>query len=226
MLSRLKGILRNKGFELYTGLNELNIVGVRSTSTDSNRFDDEIHVFYRTGLLSWNYHVYRVTTDPGTYWLENPAYPQGTAILREGQYRKAYALGKHQGKYTALVQVAPVSVFRDYDRNAILDFKNGRAETGIFGINIHRASLQGSTLYIDKYSAGCQVFRNAEEFDEFIQLCSIHAKEYGNLFSYTLLDFRAISRITLKRIAMAVTLAGTLVLGYIFKNERFRNEAA
>jgi hypothetical protein len=36
------------------------------------------------------------------------------------------------------VQSKPITVLRDYDRNAILDFWNGKPETGMFGINIHR----------------------------------------------------------------------------------------
>jgi len=46
MLSRIKGILKEYGFVLYTRPYELNSVGLRSKSVESNAFDDEIHVFY------------------------------------------------------------------------------------------------------------------------------------------------------------------------------------
>ncbi|MFZ6014468.1 MAG: hypothetical protein ACOYXT_29280 [Bacteroidota bacterium] len=221
MLSRIKGILRGLNYKLYTRPYQLNIVGLRSKSVQSNSFDDEIHVFYTTPEGKWNYHVYPATTDPGTFWLNNPSYPQGTAILAQGQYIDAYSLGKHRGLYEAMVQVKPVTVIRDYDRDAVLDFDNGTKETGNFGINIHRAESKGSTKVINKYSAGCQVFKNARDFEAFIKLCKHHAALYGNTFSYTLIDFRALRRITLKRVVTATTILATMALGWIL-TEKFR----
>src|ERR1051326_2136063 len=157
MLSRMKSILRDKGYVLYTRRYEMNIVGVRSKSTKANAFDDEMHVFFKTSPLKWEYHVFRMTTDPGTFWLENPMQERGTAILAQGQYVDAYQIGLHLGKYFALVQRKPVTIIRDYDRNAWLDFRNGRKETGLFGINIHRAMSSGSTQDGDKFFAACTV---------------------------------------------------------------------
>jgi hypothetical protein len=215
MLSRIKGILKDNGFVLYTRPYELNIVGLRSQSTKSNSFDDEIHVFYTTSEGKWNYHVYPATTDPGTFWLNNPAYEQGTAILPQGQYRGAYAIGLHRGQYEALIQAKPFTVLRDYNRDAILDFNNGMKQTGNFGINIHRAESSGTTQFINKYSAGCQVFQNAADFEAFMKLCKYHAALYGNAFTYTLIDFRSINRITIKRIVTATTVVAFIALGWI-----------
>ncbi len=217
MLSRVKEILKEFGFTLYTKPYQLNIVGLRSKNVNSNSFDDEIHVFYTKPDGKWNYHIFPATTDPGTFWLNNPTYPQGTAILAQGQNRNAYSIGLHRGKYEALVQVKPVTVIRDYDRDAILDFKNGSKETGNFGINIHRAESTGSTKFIDQYSAGCQVFKDADDFYAFMQLCKLHAKLYGNSFSYTLVDFRSLRRITLKRVITATTIFAAIALGWVFK---------
>ncbi|MBI3502297.1 MAG: hypothetical protein HY063_10935 [Bacteroidetes bacterium] len=205
---RVKSILRHEGFALNTRPYELNLVGIRSGNVSPNRFDDEIHVFYKSKPFKWEYHIFKATTDPGTFWLENPLQPQGTAILAQGQYVNAYQIGMHLGQYKALVQVAPVKIMRDYNRNAKLDFLNGKKEEGLFGINIHRAFSEGKTKYINKYSAGCQVFADANDFNFFMELCERHAKLYGNRFTYALLDFRAMRRESLKRIA-----AGTLTLG-------------
>ncbi|MBT1699486.1 hypothetical protein KK083_21490 [Fulvivirgaceae bacterium PWU4] len=217
MLSRIKTIFRQYGYVLHSAPYKLNIAGLRARSTVANSFDDEMHVFYTKPDGKWNYHVYQVTTDPGTFWLNNPAYPEGTAILDQGQYQDAYAIGLHRGLYTALVQVKPVTVMRDYDRNSVLDFYNGIRQTGNFGINIHRAESSGATKYIDNYSAGCQVFQDAEEFDEFIELCERHKELYGNAFTYTLIDFRAMSRVTLKRIVTASTIAAGIAIGLILR---------
>lgn len=215
VLGKLRAILRHKKFKLYSRPYEINIVGLRANSSIPNRFDDEIHVFYKVKAFKWNYHVYKTTTDPGTFWLKNPMQPQGTAILAEGQYVNTYQLGLHRGKYKALVQSKPVTVIRDYDRNAKLDFFNGTKTTGMYGINIHRANSTGTTKTVDKYSAGCQVFENAEAFQEFLLLCERHNHLYGNHFTYTLIDFRAVKRETYRRIALSAGFVGLIALGYL-----------
>jgi hypothetical protein len=214
MLAKIKAILKSNGYILYTRPQELNIVGIRSASTAPNAFDDEIHVFYTVHDGKWNYHVFKCTTDPGTYWLNNPMAEQGTAILAQGQYVDTWIIGMHKGKYEALVQAKEVTVIRDYDRDAVLDFNNGTTQTGIFGINIHRANSVGTTMNIDKNSAGCQVFQNAGDFEAFLALCHEHKKRYGNKFTYTLVDFRAIRRITLRRVIAASTAVATALLGW------------
>lgn len=218
MLSRIKAILNSQSYEVYVKPYQLNIVGLRSKNTNANSFDDEIHVFYRTEKGDWNYHSYKATTDPGTFWLNNPSYTQGTAILAQGQYKDAYAIGLHRGKYEALRQVKPVTVIRDYNRDSLLDFNNGTQEIGIFGINIHKAESDGTTKYIDKYSAGCQVFQNAGDFNQFMDLCERHKSLYGNAFTYTLIDFRAVRRITWKRVIAASAAAAAITLGFVISD--------
>ena len=220
-LSRILSVMKQNSYIIADQPYQVNIVGLRSDQTQANRFDDEINVFFRTSGNKWQQHVFSATTDPGTYWLKNPSSPQGTAILAQGQYKNAYQIGMHQGKYNALVQRAPVTVLRDYDRNALLDFLNGTPATGLFGINIHRASVSGTTKYVDKYSAGCQVFANASDFETFLQLCEKHSSLYGNSFTYTLIDFRAVSRERLRRASIAsgiavLSLSGLLLADYLY----------
>ena len=215
ILQKIKAILRHKKFTLYTRPYELNIVGLRSKSTMPNRFDDELHVFYKVSALNWQYHIFKATTDPGTFWLRQPMQAQGTAILAEGQYKDSYVLGLHRGKYLALVQYKPISIIRDYNRDAVLDFNNGTKTTGMYGINIHRANRVGETKIVDKNSAGCQVFENASDFNFFIQLCQKHKSLYGNLFTYSLIDFRAVKRQNARYILSGIGVAGVLGLGLL-----------
>jgi hypothetical protein len=222
LLGKLRAILRHKGFKVFTRPYELNIIGIRSANTVPNRFDDEFHVFYKTGPLNWNYHVFKGTTDPGTYWLRNPMQPQGTAILAEGQYVNAYQIGIHLGKYEALVQRKPVTVIRDYDRDALLDFKSENRTTGMYGINIHRASVKGTTKYVDKHSAGCQVFENIDDYLFFRKLCYRHRDLYGNSFTYTLIDYRAVLRQTVRGLAVGAGIASVLLLGVLAYVNRYR----
>ncbi|MGC4036086.1 MAG: hypothetical protein QM764_08995 [Chitinophagaceae bacterium] len=216
MLAAIIKTLEVRSFVIYSRPYELNILGIRNDSTIPNRFDDEIHVFFKNNSNQWVHYIFWATTDPGTYWLENPLSPQGTAILMQGQYRNAYQIGLHRGKYYALVQRLPVTVIRDYDRNAVLDFFNGTQETGLFGINIHHASVNGTTKTVDKYSAGCQVLADINHFNLFMQLCEKHRTLYGNSFTYTLIDKRALIRNERKKLVINVAGIGAgITTGFI-----------
>jgi len=208
MLAAIINLFSQKSYEIYHRPYELTILGIRNESTVPNRFDDQIHVLFKNTAKQWVHYIFPATTDPGTYWLKNPLSPQGTAILKQGQYKNSYGIGLHRGKYYALVQTKPVTVLRDYDRNALLDFKNGKAQTGMFGINIHRASENGTTKTIDQYSAGCQVFANVGDFNLFMKLCEVHKNLYGNSFTYTLIDKRAIKRQQRKQLAEGLAILG------------------
>lgn len=191
MIKAVKELAKERGYTIFEKPGFLNIWGFRSASKVPNSFDDQIHVFTIAGTKDnpvWAYWIFKCTTDPGTFWLKNPEYPGGTAILNPGQYINSHAIGLHKGQYTALVQIAALKVTRDYNRDNVLDFDNGKTSTGIFGINLHHASKVGNTLRVDKWSAGCQVFKNINDFNFFIELCQKHRKVYGNKFTYTLID--------------------------------------
>ncbi len=212
-LNIIIAVFRLHRYGVYTRPLKLNIVGIRSESTTPNRFDDFIVVFFKDNNGKWVLKIYPATTDPGTYWLYNPMAPQGTAILAQGRYEGAYQIGYHRGQYQALVQTGgPLTILRDYDRNAVLDFNNGNPITGYFGINIHRVNSSGTTMKVDKYSAGCQVFQKIDDFNEFMRLCEAHKNLYGNRFTYTLIDTRAMKRTT-KRHLMYGLIAASAIAG-------------
>ena len=224
IIRRIKNIAKQRGYVVYDEPYKLNIWGIRANSTKPNSFDDEIHVFTNIGTLqkpNWAYWVFQITTDPGTYWLSNPINSKGTAILKPGQFVDTYKIDKHRGKYYALCQrLKKVTVIRDYDRDAVLDFYNGKEDLGWHGINIHRARKLGNTYTVDKYSAGCQVFKNAADFQFFMKLCELHRKVHGNKFTYTLLDKRMEFRKSLKQITIASALVGLVFGGYfLIKND-------
>lgn len=217
MIKEVKQLAKQKGFIINEKPMQLNIWGFRANTTTPNSFDDEMHVFTNISLTKrkkWAYYVFKCTTDPGTFWLKNPMNAQGTAILNAGQYIDSHAIGLHRGKYKALVQIGLVSVTRDYNRDSVLDFNNGKVQKGRFGINIHRASKTGETFHVDKYSAGCQVFKNGKDFAFFMQLCELHKQHHGNKFTYTLVDKRMEHRSKLKAVAIGGALIGLLIGGY------------
>jgi lysozyme len=108
---------------------------------DRGIYDDAIFIQAPAVTAAFN-----ANTDPSRH-------RQGIASLRCGTWR--YRIGIHglskprKDQYVALVQAAPVTVDRD----------NAAAETGWFGINIHRggfgttSSLGCQTIYPDQWRA-------------------------------------------------------------------------
>ena len=182
--------LKSLGYKIYDKPYQLNIVGIRVTE-EPNKFNDPIIVFYKDDNGKWIFKQYKGTTDPGTYWLKSPMNNLGTALLKEGQWIDAWKIGMHKGKYSALTQQKPVTVYRDYDRDAVFDFDQ-KTSTGLYGINIHKAGANSSE--VDKWSAGCQVFSKSADFEEFMNMANKHKSLYGNNFTYTLIDERAVKK--------------------------------
>jgi hypothetical protein len=167
------------------GLYNLNIIGIRTADNSANTFNDRLACVYRDES-GWVTREWAITTDPGVYYRENPiGNNTGTAIMKCQQARGAYRLGKHRNLYTALVQVKPVLYWRDSNLDAVLDLTDERE--GRIGLNIHRASRHGSEV-VDRFSAGCQVFGDPDDYDAFIKLCEKSAELYGNGFTYTLIS--------------------------------------
>ena len=103
--------------------------------------------------------------------------------MKVGQYVDTYTIGLHQGKYSALVQSKKVTVHRDADKDSIAE-EQEKEDTGLFGINIHRANESAESKNVDKWSAGCQVLNNPTQFKELMQACIKSGKKS---FTYTLL---------------------------------------
>lgn len=186
--------LAQSGYSVDKRANALNIVGIRNNKPSSPvEFDDKIAFFYfdKDGKLQGR--IVPATTDPSVSYLQKPMEgneKRGTAILKSGQYKNAYKIGMHRGKYLALIQDKPVTVIRDNDRDAYINYFAGTT-TGMYWINIHRASRgKNNEAVIGLDSAGCQVFRNEKDFDEMMLLASRHRSLYGNSFTYTLIDQR------------------------------------
>ena len=183
--------LKSKGYAVFendTKNFNINIVGVRSDDNTANTFNDTMILFWKYGG-HWNNMTFPITTDPGTYWLEKLGNVKGTAILKPGQYRGMWAIGKHRGQYDALRQVKPCTVYRDKDRDNILDF-DCPTDTGLFGINHHKAGKNSTR--VDKWSAGCQVQPNQALFEIEMRIFKQAAEIWGNSFTYTLLDSKEI----------------------------------
>lgn len=181
-------LFKSKDYAYFTnGIYNLNIIGIRAAGNQvNNSFDDLLVLVYKTPTGKWARQIYMCTTDPGLYYMLNPTNRKGTAILVPGQYRGAYQIGMHRGKYKALVQVKPVKVYRDSNKNEIYDWDINTLEEGLFGINIHKAGAFSKR--VDTWSAGCQVFASEQEFKSFMNYCQKQIDNgLGKSFTYTLL---------------------------------------
>lgn len=155
------------------------VVAVRSNKDTPDAFDDVAYSF-----ITKTPKRYTITTNPGTYWLQNFLNPGagGTAVLADDrQYIFSWKKGMHHGK-PAFVQMKPVLIFRDANKDTRTD-ESGEPVWGMYGINLHRAGKK-SVLNL-KWSAGCQVWANEDEFEDFLNDCDL--KRVVILPAYTLL---------------------------------------
>jgi len=184
-------LFAKKGYKYFSNGNyNLNIIGVRSANNHkvTNEFDDYLVVIYNTSKSKDNRAIYKITTQPGISYMENPSNSKGTAILAEGQYKGAYKLGKHKGQ-NALIQVKDLKVYRDINKDRKYDYNKQSIDSGKFGINIHRAGT--NSKQINNWSAGCQVFAINSEFESFLRLCKLQIDNgFGETFTYTLINER------------------------------------
>ncbi len=183
-----KKIFARKGYTFFTkGEYNLNIIGVRHKGSKvTNKFDDCLVVIYNTNNKEEVRRVFTCTTLPGKKAMEHPTAIKGTAILKEGQYRGAYQIAYHKGKYKALCQRKPLTVYRDGNKDDKFDLNPLSIDKGIFGINIHKAG-DNSTL-VDGWSYGCTVLAKSLDFNALMRLVERSASIYGNSFTYTLIN--------------------------------------
>lgn len=184
---KVEAAVKAKGYKWFEGKDYLlNIVGVRNSATGkevTNAFDDKITVSYQVNG-QWVYKEWMATTDPGAKGVREFHNAAGVARLVPGQYLNSHGLGLHQGKYEALKQYNPVKVYRDDNRDMTYD--ETKIQEGIFGINIHKAGAD--SVIVENWSEGCQVFKRAAEFEEFMDIARKAAAENGSAFTYTLIE--------------------------------------
>ncbi len=187
---QVEAALKAKGYVWFEDANnkgfDVNIVGIRNSATGqkvTNAFDDLLTVSFKENG-EWKFYSWAATTDPGKKGVLEYHNAAGVARLVEGQYRGSHGIGLHQGKYEALKQAKPVKVFRDADKD--LEYDENKIAEGVFGINIHKAGADST--YVENWSEGCQVFKKAADFEEFMKICRKARDIHGNSFTYTLIE--------------------------------------
>jgi hypothetical protein len=187
---QVEAAVKSKGYVWFEDANnkgfDVNIVGLRNSSTGqkvTNAFDDFLTISYKESG-EWKFHIWPATTDPGKKGVLEYHNANGVARLVEGQYRGSHGIGLHQGKYEALKQAKNVKVYRDANKD--LQYDENKVQEGVFGINIHKAGADST--YVENWSEGCQVFKRAADFEEFMKICRKARDTHGNSFTYTLIE--------------------------------------
>ena len=198
---KIAEVMASKGYKYFTDDNnksyDVNIIGIRNDETKgrvTNAFDDTMTISYKNEDGEWQYHEFNCTTDPGTHWVENILNDRGVAILKPGQYRGSHKLRLHQGKYLALGQKKHMKIYRDANLDGQYDLIEESVKDELIGINIHRATgragNKSSRVY--KWSAGCQVIADNDDWHQFLDICQTAREIHGNSFSYTLINSKDI----------------------------------
>ena len=165
-----------ENYEIFRKSGEKNIIYIEGAdkngtinSDKSNHFNDLRLVFafnHRDDAVIEG--AWEGTTEPGYWYTDNPMNPDGAARIAFGQYR-SWQIGIHgySDPHEALVQVGPVKVHRDYNRDMV---RTGVAiDEGYFGINQH----WGYSHPVDDIgtaSAGCLVGRTRTGHRAFMEL--------------------------------------------------------
>jgi hypothetical protein len=194
---KIAEVMASKCYKYFTDDNnksyDVNIIGIRNDETKgrvTNAFDDTMTISYKNEDGEWQYHEFNCTTDPGTQWVENILNDRGVAILKPGQYRGSHKLRLHQGKYLALGQKKHMKIYRDANLDGQYDLIEESVKDELIGINIHRATSRAGnkSSRVDKWSAGCQVIADNDDWHQFLDICQTAREIHGNSFSYTLLN--------------------------------------
>lgn len=175
--ARIINYMLGKFYQISTGPQKYNIVYVEGMDADGtvnldkpNQFNDRrmvIEISNKVPELKGNWEA---TTEPGTHYTINPMNNLGAARIAFGQY-KAWRVGTHFGggaePHEALVQVSPVAVYRDKNKDFLR--KGDNINTGLFDINQHHGFDLPSNN-IGFAGAGCLVGRTRKAHREFMQL--------------------------------------------------------
>ncbi len=191
--------MTNKGYKIF----DLNMVVMEDSDEDGNPipntpdvFNDRFLVIKRDGTILFNATS---TSEPGKFYTLNPLNPNGAARIAITQHVDVWSIGTHKNQKGALVQTAPITVWRDGNRDYMR--AGDKSFTGLFGINIHTtsASLGASPTTIGKWSAGCVVLKFSTFFyDKLVPLWRDYRNSFGvqpGRFSLTVIDTSDFARI-------------------------------
>ena len=179
----LKYLQDEKGIDHSRALKELDegrslVIGIRnkidikSKPENNDKFTDTLYLIEQKSTDETMVKPYQITTSPSlAYYGKKPLNPQGTGIKLPGD--TLYNLGMHKmghGTYVLMAEAEPIEVGRydigvtKYETYHPVD----KFQKQYCGMQIHRSSTGAVSPCIGPWSAGCQVFCDINEFNDFI----------------------------------------------------------
>jgi len=197
LANRVYKTMQTKGYQLFKGEGEVNIIYLRGVDKDGKRNSNAINewsdrrlvLIFRNGqptiVGNW-----AATVKPGIPAIRNPLGKAGAAFIEPGQYQ-AWRVDTHHGIFgrveEGLVQVAPVKFRRDVNRDGNVDGEP--IQSGMIGLNQHSGSDQ---LKVDQASYACLAGQSESgHLREFMPLVKSDPRYRQNrsfLFTTTILD--------------------------------------
>ena len=171
-----------------------------STTTDSTAVN-----------IGPNITPYQITTVPSlSYYGKNPLNPKGTGIKMPGDtlyFLKEQKLG--HGTYKMMVEGEKIKVGRyPVGVTKFETYKPADVTTEDCGMEIHRSSTKGVGICVGPWSAGCQVFSDYSEFQEFISKAEKEQMNNGK-FIYALIQLDDIGKENMNKAIRGESLSGS-----------------
>lgn len=175
LTDRIIDYMEQNRYQIFRNEKELNIIYIEGMNPDGTPNDDAPNQFNDVRMVIGfesdepiALGIWEGTTEPGRRYTVKPMNKAGAARIAFGQYR-AWSIGRHGNSepHEALIQVAPVKVHRDYNKDFIRT--GDRIDEGLFGINQHYGyDLPRSNIGLA--SAGCLVGRTRAGHREFMRI--------------------------------------------------------
>jgi hypothetical protein len=197
----LLDVVNRKNYDLDERLYRVNIIGIRMDDVYDNRFSDKCVLLWKNEKMEWESRTFKWTTMAGTLGtggVFNPFTVRGktaVGILKEGYYPQVWQFVdsyKAWLLYPYLYQIGKFDIYRDGNRNDVLERWMPVETSEWDGFNCHRMSSNGIDTDIVNFawvtwSAGCQgapepTFRNVVDL---IRISSKLTKK--SVFDYMLL---------------------------------------
>ena len=204
-LAKIYNTLKSLNYKIFERPYELNIVGVRKQYNGdkvSDRYIDDLNIFYKNDDDIWIHKRTKISTVPGKFYFDNfnainpkTGKPygnvKGTGILAPGQYINIYKVGTYHGDFALVTEYTAKQVaFRDNNKNGFINLDPSTFDTGNHAMYIHKGFPNNG--FVKNWSAGCQVFFKKASMDIFEKLCKKHIELYPGKLTYTLLTQRQI----------------------------------
>ena len=145
-------------------IEEINLIGIRnSKDIEKDIINDYLGFFTDDEIF-----ICKGTTEPSVYWTKTKGErnKKGTFHLKTMFHENVWCVGTHKG-YQALVNdwryCKPTKGWRDANYNFVEDGKDIEV-CDYFGINFHRMHPISIVDKIGKYSSGCQVIQDPNDF--------------------------------------------------------------